>query len=976
MSEQRALLLTDVVDSTQLAERLGDAAAAELGAAHDRVARDLLRAWRGREIDKTDGMLMLFDHATDALGFAMAYHVALAELPVALKARAGLHVGAVILRANPPEDVAHGAKPLEVEGIAKPVAARVMSLALGGQTLLTPQAKAALGATSLRVQSHGYWRIKGIAEPVELFEAGDERAPFEPPPDSAKVYRVVQRDGLWMPVREVPRNLPAERDGFVGRELVLGQLAQRLDAGARLISVLGIGGTGKTRLVTRFAWHWLGDFPGGAWFCDLSAARGVDGIAHAVALGLDVPLGLDDPIVQLGHAIAGRGRCLIILDNFEQVARHAAATLGRWLDRAAEARFLVTTREVLGLPGEEALALAPLDAAEAESLFHRRAASAMHDYAPDADDREAIPRLVQLLDGLPLAIELAAARVRVMPPQILLSRMGERFKLLVAAGGRQDRQATLRAAFDWSWDLLTEAEKSAMAQLSVFEGGFTLPAAEAVIDLSDCKAAVSAADVLHSLVDKSFVRPSSRARFDLLSSVQEYAAEHLRTPYRYPGSGPEALHGAHRRHASHFAALHDRLANGGAGPEVDNLMAACRRSTLQGNVANALATLEAAWATLKLRGPFAPVVELSKEVGERLQLDRASQARVDLVVGSALSLTGNVEAARVRLEAGLALAREVGLDQAEAQILISLGALHTSQGRSGDARRCYEAALSMALASAKPSLECEALNGLGSTCIDEGKLDEARQHYVRALVVARAAADTRLESALLGNLGGLDFYEGQLDEAGRLFEAGLVLARQLGNRVLEGNALCNLGALRQTQARHDQARDDSEAALRVGRSIGHVRLECTALCNLGLAMSALGDFPAAQFHYADALKLCRELGDRRSEGLFLGYLGQLQIQLGRLEEAAASLCAGLRLMEPFGDALGMALLKCHQAELALRCGQPDSAQRMLGEVRQTAAELGSGPSSELGLSLARVGRLAAEAMVATPGHRPEGPTGS
>ena len=117
-------------------------------------------------------MLMLFDQAADALGFAVAYHAALAALPVPLKARAGLHVGAVILRANPPEDVAHGAKPLEVEGIAKPMAARVMSLALGGQTLLTAEARAALGDTALRVQSHGFWRIKGIAEPVELFEVG------------------------------------------------------------------------------------------------------------------------------------------------------------------------------------------------------------------------------------------------------------------------------------------------------------------------------------------------------------------------------------------------------------------------------------------------------------------------------------------------------------------------------------------------------------------------------------------------------------------------------------------------------------------------------------------------------------------------------------------------------------------------------------------------------------------------------------
>ena len=146
-------------------------------------------------------------------------------------------------------------------------------------------------------------------------------------------------------------------------------------------------------------------------------------------------------------------------------------TLGRWLDRAADARFLVTTREVLGLPGEEVLALAPLPPAEAADLFMQRAEAAKAGFRPNAEDRAAIAPLVALLEGLPLAIELAAARVRVMPPRTLLLRMSERFKLLASSGGRVDRQATLRAVFDWSWELLSLPEKAALAQLSVFEGG-------------------------------------------------------------------------------------------------------------------------------------------------------------------------------------------------------------------------------------------------------------------------------------------------------------------------------------------------------------------------------------------------------------------------------------------------------------------------------------------------------------------------
>ena len=172
MHEARALLLTDVVDSTKLSESIGDAAMAEVWAAHDRVARDLLPTWHGREIDKTDGMLLLFEVAADAVNYALAYHEALAGMAVPLKARAGLHVGAVILRENNPEDVARGAKPLEVDGLAKPTAARVMSIARGGQTLLTPEARQALGQTALKLESHGFWMIKGLSDPLELFEVG------------------------------------------------------------------------------------------------------------------------------------------------------------------------------------------------------------------------------------------------------------------------------------------------------------------------------------------------------------------------------------------------------------------------------------------------------------------------------------------------------------------------------------------------------------------------------------------------------------------------------------------------------------------------------------------------------------------------------------------------------------------------------------------------------------------------------------
>ena len=197
--------------------------------------------------------------------------------------------------------------------------------------------------------------------------------------------------------------------------------------------------------------------------------------------------------------------------------------------------------------GEEAEALAPLQTDDAQQLFMKRAASAKRDFHPNDEDQAAVVQLARLLDGLPLAIELAAARVRTLAQRALLARKRERFKLLASSGGRLDRQSTLRAAFDWSWDLLTPANKPALAQLSVFEGGFELEAAEAVISLDEVPDAPWTVDVVNSRVDKSFVRPLEGERFDPLMSVQAYADEHLRTEGRYLGSGPAALQSAWAR---------------------------------------------------------------------------------------------------------------------------------------------------------------------------------------------------------------------------------------------------------------------------------------------------------------------------------------------------------------------------------------------------------------------------------------------
>ena len=957
MSTQRALLLTDVVDSTRVAQALGDAAMAQHWKAHDRAARDLLRAWHGLEIDKTDGLLLLFEEAADAVGYALDYHRALAALGLPFQARAGLHVGPVTLRQNSAEDIARGAKPLEVDGLATPIAARVMAIARGGQTLLSSDARLALGVTRLRLQSHGHWRLKGLSEPIELIEVGDDDAPFTPPTDQPKSYRVVRRGELWTPVREIRHSLPAERDSFVGRREPLLALARKFEEGARLVSVLGMGGTGKTRLVTRFAWTWLGEFPGGVWFCDLSQARSVDGIYFAVAQGLDVPLGKTDPAVQLAHAIAGRGECLVVLDNFEQVARHAEETLGPLLNRAAQAKFIVTTREVLGISGEEILALAPLAGADAATLFLRRAESAKQGFHASPDDLAAIETLVAVLDGLPLAIELAAARVRVMAPRTLLARMNERFKLLWSNTGRQDRQATLRAAFDWSWELLGPAEMAALAQLSVFVGGFTLQSAEAVLDLSELEPAPWAVDLVHGLVDKSFVRQVGDDRFDLLESVREYAAEHLRTPGRYGGSGAPAAAAAQARHWRYFAALDEPAATANRCVEANNLVAACRRAVGQGDAAAAVGAMLGAWAALKLTGPLRVGANLAFLVGAMPELSTRQQAEANWVGGCALDLLGEVDKAGEHFAVGLALTQANGHTHCEVRLLWASAARYWAQDELQRARDSLSRALELAQELGDRSLQCQVLNSLGLLEDRQAHLDAAGGYYDAALALARDLGDRRLEGGLLGNLGGLHHDHGRLDEARRHYEQALALAREVGDRRWEGNAHCNLGLLHHEQGRSAEARAQFEEALRMARDVGHVRLQCTALCNLGIVLEAQGECEAAHIHHQQAVKVAHELGDRRLEGQFRGYLGLLDARLGRTHEAIACLAIGEALLVEAADQLSLGLLLCGRAEAEHLAGDPVAAATCYQRAQAVATETGVGESSELGRALARLPEL-------------------
>ena len=969
MSEY-TLLLTDLVDSTALVERLGDARAAELWTDHDRRARQLLAQHDGLEIDRSDGFFLLFNRAEDAVRFASAYHRLVGELGLA--ARVGVHVGPVTLRRNLPDEVVRGAKPIEVEGLAKPLAARIMALSGGGRTLLSADAAAALDAAALEGQvlhRHGHYRVKGIEEPVEIAELTPPSAACTPPVDGDKAYRVVRVGELWRPVREVPHNLVPERDAFVGRQADLRRLAEQLESGTRLLTLLGPGGTGKTRLVRRYAMAWLGEWPGGVYFCDLSEARDLQGIHLAVALALGVPLSQGDAGAQLGHAIAGRGRCLVILDNFEQVQALAQASVGQWLDRAAQASFVVTSRERLHLAGEVVAALDPLALADdAIALFAARARAQQRDFAIDADNRGAVAEIVRLLDGLPLAIELAAARVRVLSPAQIVERLRDRFQLLAGGDATTARQTTLRATIDWSWDLLSAPEQAALAQSSVFDGGFTLEAAEAVVDLSGRPDAPPVIDVLQALVDKSMLLawlPKGDGRlaevppyFGFHFSILEYASHRLRA------GGAAAA--AQSRHGRHFARLGSEagidalLVHGGQrrrqllALELDNLVSGCRRALSAPDPPTAAACFLGAWAVLATQGPFELVVALGRDVAALADLEPRQRVRVLLALSAAARELGDAGTFEEAIEQALAIAQAARDRKAEGLTLGRMAVDLHDRGAMDDAERLYRDAAARLDLPDGAADRATVLSNLAGLHFERGRIDAAEAAFGAALELQREVGNRYAEGILLGNLGALLFDTGRVEPARRAYTDALAIHREGRALLQEAITLGNLGNLVRYEGKLAEAEAINGLALDILRRIGSRFNEGVVIGQIGDIHQALGRLESADEHYRLALRIHREVGNRRFEGGVLGSLGVLQAAQGRADDALRSLLDGERLLREVDDPLALAKLLCQKSRVVLAAGDSDTAGRSLGEAESIARSLGAAPGSELGTEIEAV----------------------
>jgi predicted ATPase/class 3 adenylate cyclase len=738
-------LFTDVEGSTRLLRDLGAEQYADALAEHRRCLRTAFERHGGVEVDtQGDAFFVAFPRATDAVAAAADGNRKLEEGPI--RVRIGIHTGEPLV-----SDEGY-------VGIDVHRAARIAAAGHGGQVLVSETTRRLLGDED-GVRDLGEHRLKDMTHAERLYQLGGGDFPALRTLDAT--------------------NLPLTWSGLVGRQAELAELAGLLSNGARLLTITGPGGTGKTRLALQVAAELVGTVSGGVFWIPLAGLADPELVPSEIAQVVGAP---DD----LGGFLRGR-ELVLLLDNFEHLV-DAAPSVGALLAGSPGLRVLVTSRAPLRLSGEREYRLEPLPAADATELFVERARAAGRELVPDAT----VEAICLRLDGLPLAVELAAARTKLLAPERLLERLDSALPLLT--GGTRDapeRQRTLRATLEWSYDLLDQPLRELHARLGVFAGGVSLEAAEAV-----CGAEL---DTLAALVDSSLLRPIGDDRLLMLETVREYALERLETL--------QAVDEVCRRHAEFFALLAEDAYRGRVEAEEEWSR---RLDEEQDNLRAALDWLadRDADASLRVAGALGWFWLSRALVGEgRSRLETtlagsaaggAARARALAAAGALAGRGGDAELGRELLEQGVALWRELGERAEEAATLIALGWFLVYDAQDEEASLCaFEESSALFRDLGDSTGETLALVGAGQALVALGEVEraEALSHDL----LERAGGDVRIEHFAQHFLADCALLRGDVADAGVRYRVSVEAALRLGDVIetsveVQGVAMAAAGA--------------------------------------------------------------------------------------------------------------------------------------------------------------------------------------
>ena len=719
-------------------------------------------------------------------------------------------------------------------------------------------------------------------------------------------------------------NLPEPLTSFVGRERELAELQKALRDN-RLLTLTGTGGVGKTRLALCMAATVLNSYDDGVWLVELSALRHPDLVPQEVISALELKEQPGKRLTQTLIEHLQSKRLLLVLDNAEHLLAACAQLADTVLRQCSKITVLVTSREALGVPGELtyrvpslsvpdpkcAISVQSLVDCESVRLFSERAKLHLPHFAVTDRNAPALASICRRLDGIALAIELAAARVRSMSVEEVNLRLDQRFSLLT--GGSRTvprRQQTLRAALDWSYDLLSDTEKALFCAVSVFAGGFTLEAAERVCAGEDIEMR-EVLDLLTSLVDKSLVFAEERAastRYRMLETVQQYAARELHE------RGNEAHW--HRRHNAYCLALGEEAEPQLTGQnqqawlerletEHDNMRSALARSTAEGGDGEAGLRLTSAISRFWLvRGYLAEGRGwLSRLLAATPGAEMTTRAKAINWAGILAWKQGDYPAAHALYEQSLTMRRELGDRKGVGAVLNNQGLLAYEQGDYAAARLLHEESLAIDRELGDRWGVAISLVHLGGLAMMQGDYSSARAMNEESLAILRELGDRGHIANALRNLGSLYSQEGDLPAARALYEESLVIGHELGDRSGIAWARIGLGVTARYDEDYPAARELLEESLAIFRELGDREGIANALNNLGLVAAASGDFATARALQEESLTIYGALGDRSGIATSMEGLASIAFASNAPGRAACMWGAAERLRQAIGAPL-------------------------------------------------------------------------
>jgi predicted ATPase/class 3 adenylate cyclase len=882
-------LFTDIEGSTRLLRRIGDRYAVVLER-HRELLRGAVASHGGAEVDcEGDGLFFAFGGAKSAVAACIAGQRALLTEPwpsdVAVRVRMGLHTGE--------------ATPLNGRYVALAVhqAARVASAAHGGQVLVSDATAAAvteaLPASSM--QQVGAYRLKDFDTPVMLFQVCHPDLPRDFPPPRASAVEV--------------HNLPASLSSFVGRERETAEVEELLVVG-RLVTVTGAGGCGKTRLALEVASRKLELFADGVWFVDLAPLSDPQLVGQTVIHALGAREEPGRPVFDTLEGFVAHRELLIVVDNCEHLIQACAVLVEHLLRAGPGVRILATSRETLGLPGEQIWRVPSLSlpdqgaspdvvmGSESARLFLERARAVRADLVVSEEDIAALAEIVSRLDGIPLALELAAARADMLSLTQIATRLDDRFGLL-SRGPRtaQPRQQTLAGAIDWSYGQLSDLERAVFCRLSIFAGGFSLEAAEAVttgpgLDSGDIL------DLVTNLAAKSLVLVTGQGdsqRYRLLETIRAYAAD------KVIGTGEQAeLRG---RHLAWFLDLAELTEPQLAGPGRGRLM-----RSLEADQEN-----------------FRRALDHSVETGA---VDRG--LRLATALAPFWTSHGNWKEACGYFEELLPQAS--GDVPHLGQALVAAGSMFLLRGDYDRSEALLEGAHTWARAAGNVDILAQSLSGLGYIAFRRSRQDEAEAMWTEALDASRKAGDSRVAATVLRSLAISAGARGDQQRCAELLEEGLAVASKGRDEQTRRLLLSSAAEMNLWMGRYALARDQYAEALQLAGEIGDQSGRASLLADLGWIGFLRGEYDEARTCAAEAVSAAAAIDNKRVWAGALRLMGELSACQGAYGEAHQLLDRSLGLARQLAAPAEIAGVLCSQACLALDQTSFDEAGRLVEEL--------------------------------------------